>query len=294
MNTQITDLPAPSPAADGTTAGSITTTGTTVLYLSHGGGPMPLLGDAAHREMVECLQGMARRLPRPEAIVVISAHWEESFATLTSAAQPELLYDYYGFPSESYDIRYPCPGHPQLAQQLHQTLQDAGIEARQTSERGLDHGVFVPLRIMYPQADIPCVQLSLLSNLDALAHVKLGQALRSAPLTNVLVIGSGFSFHNMRAFFAPESPDMRELNESFEAWLLETCGQPGLDAQERLRRLEHWEQAPGALFCHPRAEHLLPLHVCAGLSGGACAETFELRIMDKKSSMYLWYTAGPD
>jgi len=121
------------------------------LFISHGGGPMPLLGDPGHREMVACLSDLAARMPEPEAIVVVSAHWEAAVPTITAAAQPDLIYDYHGFPPESYEITYPCPGEPALAQTLQEMLDAAGIDARLDAARGLDHGVFVPLRIMYPQ-----------------------------------------------------------------------------------------------------------------------------------------------
>lgn len=258
-----------------------------ILYLSHGGGPMPLLGDAGHAEMVECLQKVARQITKPAAILVVSAHWEESVATVTAARSPALIYDYYGFPKESYDITYPCAGEPALASQVDAALQRAGIESRLDESRGFDHGLFVPLKIMYPEADIPCVQLSLNSSLSPAAHIKMGQALRDLAYPNLLIIGSGFSFHNMRAFFGQETKESRAKNEAFETWLIETCGS-GLDEYVRQQRLVNWENAPSARFCHPREEHLLPLHVCYGAAQRPCDEVYELRILNKKSSMYLW------
>ena len=262
-----------------------------ILFLSHGGGPMPLLGDAGHQEMVSCLQSIAQSIPEPSAILVISAHWEATVPTVTAAVQPELIYDYYGFPEESYSIQYPCPGHPELAGLVFESLHQAGLDAAQDSQRGLDHGVFVPLKIMYPKADIPCVQLSLLGNLDPAQHIKLGQALQSLTETfdgTLLVIGSGFSFHNMKAFFTPDSAETRQMNQVFDAWLRETCSSQSLSEDERAQRLIDWAQAPSARYCHPREEHLLPLQVCYGLAGRACKQTFELSILNKKSSMMLW------
>lgn len=252
---------------------------------------MPLLGDPGHREMVSCLQSIAQAIAKPAAILVISAHWEASVPTITSAAQPELIYDYYGFPEESYSIQYPCPGHPQLAAAVGQSLQQAGFDPVQDSQRGLDHGVFVPLKIMYPEADIPCVQLSLLGNLNPEQHINLGRALQSLDDTlndSLLVIGSGFSFHNMKAFFTPDTAETRQKNLEFDAWLRETCGNKTLSEAERTQRLIEWEQAPSARYCHPREEHLLPLQVCYGLAGRACSQTFELSILNKQSSMMLW------
>lgn len=258
------------------------------LYLSHGGGPLPLLGDAGHAEMVSCLRGIAGRLSRPSAILVVSAHWEEDVPAITAGASPPLLYDYYGFPEESYSITYPCPGESTVARRLHALLGDAGIHSVLDELRGFDHGLFVPLKIMYPAADIPCVQLSLVRTLDPAAHIEMGRALRPLLADDVLLIGSGFSFHNMGEFFRKGTAGARAQNEAFEQWLLRTCGDPALAEPARRRALEQWAQAPGARFCHPREEHLLPLHVCYGAAEAPCAESFALEILGKRCSMYLW------
>jgi 4,5-DOPA dioxygenase extradiol len=258
------------------------------LFISHGGGPLPLLGDPGHSDMVSCLQGIAASMPRPDAILVVSAHWEEQVPTLTALSQPPLIYDYYGFPPESYEIQYPCAGEPSLARDIYHTLGKAGIDARLDETRGLDHGVFVPLKIMYPDADIPCVQLSLVNSLDPAVHIKIGNALQNLASQNVLVIGSGFSFHNLKAFFSPGNAESRQLNESFEQWLQTITTDTSLSEHQRQELLINWADAPGARFCHPREEHLLPLHVCYGLAQAPCAELYEVTIMNKKSSMYLW------
>ncbi|MCW9049527.1 MAG: dioxygenase, partial [Deltaproteobacteria bacterium] len=150
------------------------------------------------------------------------------------------------------------------------------------------HGLFVPLKIMYPEANIPCVQLSLVNTLDPSHHLKIGRALQSLNQQNVLVIGSGFSFHNLKAFFAADTPESQELNHSFDEWLLKTCCSSNYSEKERTQRLVRWADAHGARFCHPREEHLLPLHVCYGVAQTPCSDYFELEIMNKKSSMYLW------
>ena len=262
---------------------------TQILFLSHGGGPLPLLGDAAHREMVTSLQDIAaKHLARPRAILVISAHWEERVPTLTSGIQPPLIYDYYGFPPESYTITYPCPGAPELAATVHGALVAAGLEVQLDDTRGFDHGLFVPLKLMYPEADIPCFQLSLLQSLDPTEHLRMGAALADLDEDDLLVIGSGFSFHNLRAFFGPVTPESRAQNEAFETWLLEAMTSRDLAESERAQRLIDWSRAPAARYCHPREEHLLPLHVCYGMAGSACNEHFELDIMHKKASFYLW------
>lgn len=259
-----------------------------VLFLSHGGGPMPLLGDQRHQEMVENLKHVASRIGKPSAIIVISAHWEESIATITSTERTSLIYDYFGFPKESYQIEYPCPGEPQLAEQVQLALRDAGIAGDLDEQRGLDHGVFVPLTIMYPEADIPCVQLSLLHSLDPAQHIKIGKAVSALERDDLLIIGSGFSFHNMRAFFTPDTADSKAMNAAFEQWLIDICSDTGMKEQDRALRLENWQQAPFARYCHPREEHLLPLYVCYGVAQTACSEYYELSIMNKKSSVYLW------
>lgn len=258
------------------------------FFLSHGGGPLPLLGDTSHQEMVDCLKTVTTTLRKPSAILVISAHWEAAAPVITASATPELIYDYYGFPDDAYRIQYPCSGEPQLAKEIHRVLVQAGLEATLNGERGLDHGVFVPLRLMYPAADIPCVQLSLVNSLDPNTHIAIGRALQALNYDNLLVIGSGFTFHNMRAFFNVdhEQPDVQ--NESFENWLLDTLNNTSIDEAEREQRLINWTTAPAARYCHPREEHLLPLHVCYGLMQSVSRQSIELKILNKKTSMYLW------
>ena len=258
------------------------------IFISHGGGPLPLLGDPGHSKMVSCLQNIAASIPRPDAILVVSAHWEEPVPTITAGSRPSLIYDYYGFPPESYEIQYPCSGEPSLAREIYRMLGKCEIDAKLDETRGFDHGVFVPMKIMYPEADIPCVQISLVNSLDPLFHIELGSALRNLANQNVLVLGSGFSFHNLKAFFAPDDSESLQLNESFEKWLRSVCAGSDLTEHMRRERLINWDSAPGARFCHPREEHLLPLHVCYGVSQSPCTELYNVTIMNKKSSMYLW------
>ena len=259
-----------------------------VLYLSHGAGPMPLLGDDGHQEMVDNLKRIAGKISKPSAIILISAHWEVATPTITHAANPSLLYDYYGFPQKAYEIQYPAPGHPDLAHLVSSTLSDKGIKSVLDDSRGFDHGMFVPLKIMYPEADVPCIQLSLVSGLDPKMHIEIGKALSQLEYDNLLVIGSGFSFHNMNAFFAPKTAEMELMNKDFMQWLDDTCSNQDIDEDQRTRRLIDWEKAPSARFCHPREEHLLPLHVCYGAARCACSEFFNLEIIGKKASTYLW------
>lgn len=259
-----------------------------VLYLSHGAGPMPLLGDDAHKEMVDNLKMIAAKISKPSAIVLISAHWEEALPTVTQAVHPPLLYDYYGFPEKSYKIQYPAPGAPKLAHTVFSALKDRGIQSALDDKRGFDHGMFVPLKIMYPEADVPCIQLSLVNSLDPKEHINIGKALSSLEYDNLLVIGSGFSFHNMKAFFAPKTAEMQNMNEAFAQWLNDTCSNPNLGENERTYRLENWEKAPSARYCHPREEHLLPLHVCYGVANCPCSDFFDLEIIGKRAGVYLW------
>lgn len=261
-----------------------------VLYLPHGGGPLPILGDKGHEEMVSFLKEIVAKLGEPSAIVVISAHWEEEQATITSNSHPEILYDYYGFPAEAYTIQYAAPGNPGLAKEMYTLLMASGIPARLDEQRGFDHGLFVPLKLMYPQAQIPCIQLSLLKNLDPRKHIALGKAIASLREKNILIIGSGMSFHNLKTFFSKEIDSSKE-NEGFDHWLIETCTHPDISSEQREQRLIEWEQAPFARFCHPREEHLLPLHVCFGIAcaGSPIAKVvFNGQIMRKKVTSLLW------
>ena len=259
-----------------------------VLYLSHGGGPLPLLGDEAHQELIAFFEKVPDIIPKPSAIVVISAHWEENSPTITSGVSPSLIYDYYGFPPESYRIKYPVPGNPILANKLFDTLNHAGIDAKLTTERGFDHGLFVPLKIIYPEAEIPCIQISLIKGLNPLEHIRLGKIIAEIDDENILVLGSGFSFHNIHAFFSPTTDKIKSMNDSFEKWLIKTCTDKTLSESEREQRLVEWDQAPGARFCHPREEHLLPLHVCYGIARAPAEQTFIIEVMGKKASAYLW------
>ena len=258
-----------------------------VVYLSHGGGPLPILGEPGHAAMVAFMRELGPRLRRPEAIVVVSAHWEERTATVQSGAAPELFYDYYGFPEESYSLTYPAPGDPALASRIVSMLGDSGVAVQTDPERGFDHGLFIPLMLMFPDADIPALQVSLLHGLDARAHLDLGAALRGLMKENVLVVGSGFSFHNLSAldWTGRYTPDPH--NDAFQDWLIEACTDD-VPQRERERALTEWESVPWARYCHPRAEHLLPLHVCAGMAQWPAELVFDDVIFSKRSVAFLW------
>jgi aromatic ring-opening dioxygenase catalytic subunit (LigB family) len=237
------------------------------LYIPHGGGPCffmewtmgpPDTWDA----MKSWLGELGRRHGRPEALLVVSAHWEEPVVTVQSGARPPLLYDYYGFPPETYQLTWPAPGAPRVAERVRGLLAAAGIESRSDEERGFDHGVFVPLKVAYPDADIPTAQLSLQAGLDPARHIAIGRALAPLRDEGVLILGSGMSFHNMRAF---HRPDTIAASRQFDAWLGEVCeGDPAA----RDQALARWSDGPSARFSHPREEHLLPLMVAAGAAEG--------------------------
>lgn len=149
-----------------------------IVYFSHGGGPLLILGDTGHQAMVEFLRRLPARLRKPDAVLVISAHWEEPVATVLGAPAPSMFYDYYGFPAEAYEIIYPAPGSPELATRMVEVLKRHQIAAAIDTQRGFDHGLFIPMKLMYPRAEIPTLQLSLLRGLDPAAHTALGRALR--------------------------------------------------------------------------------------------------------------------
>lgn len=258
------------------------------LYIPHGGGPLPFLGEPSHASLNTFLRGSLHNIRRPEAIVVISAHWEAPVATITSGAQPALIYDYYGFPPESYAIRYPAPGHPALAARIESLLESQGIAARQDDRQGFDHGMFVPLKIMVPEADIPCVQVSLLASLDAHAHVAIGNALRELREDNILILGSGFSTHNLGLLRTGINAEARARNDAFQAWLLDTCTNPAYDQQERENRISRWQDAPFARFCHPREEHLLPLMVCLGAGTEPARCVFDDAMLGMRALALQW------
>jgi aromatic ring-opening dioxygenase catalytic subunit (LigB family) len=260
-----------------------------VVFVPHGGGPMPLLGDASHRELTQFMQQLASGLPQPKAILVVTAHWEEGTAHVSSATNPAMIYDYNGFPPESYEFRYAAPGDPALAQQVVQLLNDRRIPAMLDNQRGFDHGTFVPLLLSYPKAVIPVVQLSLLSSLDPAEHIAIGRALAPLREQGVLILGSGMSFHNMRAFFSP-SPTVKAKSETFDKWLNETLTSAALDDAERAQRLVNWMHAPEARFSHPREEHLLPLHVCFGaaLATPRAQRNFGSELLGTRVSGFIW------
>ncbi len=239
-----------------------------VVYLPHGGGPWPFvdlgMNPAEMRPLAEYLRSLARvSHERPRAVLMVSAHWEEPVPTVMTSAHPPMLYDYYGFPPESYQITWPAPGDPELAARVRSLLSGAGIANATSADRGFDHGAFVPMKLTWPKADMPTVQLSLKEGLDPAEHLAIGRALAPLREEGVLILGSGMSYHNMRGFFRGGS-DAAAHSRTFDAWLAETAT---AEAAERDARLTRWASAPSARQSHPREEHLLPLMVIAGAAG---------------------------
>ncbi len=242
------------------------------IFLPHGGGPCFFMdwtwgpADTWHKTR-HFLEGLAATLPaEPKAILVVSGHWEEAAFTAGSRANPELIFDYSGFPEDTYQLTWPAPGDPELARRAADLLRQAGLPAATDPARGFDHGVFVPLKVAFPQAQIPVVPLSLAAGLDPQQHLAAGRALAPLRDEGVLIVGSGMSFHNLRGYFQPETP---ERARAFDAWLTEAVASP---SAERARKLLSWRAAPFAAYAHPREEHLLPLMVAAGAGGEAAGQ----------------------
>ena len=239
------------------------------IFLPHGGGPCFFMdwtwgpADTWHSTR-HFLESIASTLPAlPKALLVISGHWEERAFTTGSAATPQLIYDYSGFPAHTYELTWPAPGDPALAARIDELLRNAGLPSATDPTRGYDHGVFVPLKVAFPQAQIPVVTLSLENSLDPALHLAVGSALAPLRDEGILIIGSGMSFHNLRGYFQPNTA---ERARAFDAWL---TGAIELPAAKRNAMLAKWQTAPFARYAHPREEHLLPLMVVSGAGGDA-------------------------
>lgn len=230
-------------------------------FISHGGGPWPWL--KKEMPIFDQLEASLQELPReigvtPKAILAISGHWEEPNFTVMSNAAPGMLYDYSGFPEHTYRIKYSAPGSPLVARRVQDLLEKAGFQTHSDESRGFDHGVFAPLAVAYPEANVPVLQLSLRTDYDPEAHLAVGRAI--APLRNegVLIIGSGLSYHNLRQMGAQAKIPSSEFDE----WLTNVvCGSK---SEERNRQLVNWSKAPSARLAHPREDHLIPLLVAVG------------------------------
>lgn len=266
----------------------MTTRALPTLFVPHGAGPCFFMdwepADTWSR-MADWLRAVPERLgAQPAALLVVSGHWETPVYSVNAQTTPPLLYDYTGFPQHTYELAYPVAGAPALALRTQELLKRAGFTTGAERTRGLDHGVFIPLKMMYPQADVPVVQLSLRRGLDPAEHLAAGRALAPLRHEGVLIIGSGMSYHNMGRFRIDDAgldPD----SVRFDAWLTETIESP---APLREQRLRDWATAPGGRAAHPREEHLLPLHVVAGAAGDDSGRrVFQDRVLGSLQSAFL-------
>jgi aromatic ring-opening dioxygenase catalytic subunit (LigB family) len=238
------------------------------LFIPHGGGPCFFMDpdggppDPMWQPMQDYLAGLIDSLPeRPRAILLVSGHWEEPQVTVHTGSGQPLLYDYYGFPEHTYHLRWDAPGAPNLARRAKVLLEKAGFPVGEERERGWDHGVFIPMKVAVPGADIPLAQLSLRSDLDPEAHIAIGRALAPLREDGVLVVGSGMSFHNLRE----RGAHVTARADEWDAALTSAVTDP--DPEGRARRVAAWRDLPHAAFAHPREEHLLPLMVALGAGG---------------------------
>lgn len=229
-------------------------------FISHGGGPWPWIPDM--RDMFAPLEASLQEMvatwgEKPKAILMVSGHWEDDDVAVMGAARPGMLYDYANFPAHTYEIVYGAPGAPDVAARTIGLLKDAGIAAHIDINRGFDHGVFAPMEVMVPAADIPLFQVSLLSSYDPDDHIAVGRALAPLRDEGVMIIGSGLSFHNLRLF----GPAGADPSAAFDAWLYEAML---LSPEARVAAMRNWESAPAARICHKEEDHLVPLFVALG------------------------------
>jgi aromatic ring-opening dioxygenase catalytic subunit (LigB family) len=239
-------------------------------FISHGGGPWPWMDDMRERmaPLAASLQAITREIGgKPRAVLSVSGHWEAPQFTAMATARPGMVYDYHGFPEHTYRVQYPAPGAPDVAQRIHALLQGAGIAAGTDASQGYDHGTFAPLAVMYPQADVPVLQLSLKQGYDPAEHLAVGRALAPLRDEGVLILGSGLSFHNLRL----RGPGALAPSRAFDAWLHQTL--EDLPPAERSAQLLKWSAAPSARVAHPQEDHLLPLMVAVGAAEGEAGAT---------------------
>lgn len=244
------------------------------VFVNHGGGPMPLLGDKDHVGLTNFLRHDLQKhvdFKNLKAIILVTAHWEESKVTISSGKQHNLYFDYYGFPPESYKYTYPAQGDPILAGRIQEALKKSGLDAKLDPKRGWDHGVFVPMMLINPEANIPIVQISVLSSQDPEEHYKLGQVMHQFRKEGVAIIGSGMSYHNMREFMYSRNLQ-KVVNKEFDDFLNEVCTAD--DETIRKKGFISWREQPGASEAHPprAAEHFMPLVVIAGAGGSKAGQ----------------------
>ncbi len=228
------------------------------IFLSHGAPDLPIRDGA----VTDFLKSLHQRFPKPQAILVISAHWNSRKPTVSKAIQPQTIYDFGGFPDAVYQLSYPAPGAPVLADRVVSLLTQAGISSQTHPTRGLDHGAWTPLILAYPDADIPVTQLSIQYGGSALHHFRIGQALEALRSEGVLILASGSATHNLWAFDSQYDAPPPDWVKVFDDWLAERIAEGNWDAV-----LNYQQIAPYAAKNHPTDEHLLPLFVALGAGG---------------------------
>ena len=234
-------------------------------FISHGGGPWPYMEE--RRKALHVLEASLKDIPRqigvvPKAVLVISGHWEESQFSVMASPKPPMVYDYHGFPEHTYHVKYSAPGSPGLAKRVRDLIEQAGLPAKLDPQQGFDHGTFTPMVVMYPEADVPLVQVSLKSGYDPAEHLALGRALAPLREEGVLIVGSGLSYHNLRQF----GPGAKVASKTFDDWLQKTLVDSS--PKDREQRLLGWDAAPAARQAHPQEDHLVPLMVAVGAAEG--------------------------
>lgn len=232
--------------------------------IAHGGGPWPWFMDrmpGVWDQLQTALISIPAELEAtPKAVLVVTAHWETPVFTVQASAQPPMIYDYGGFPPETYEIQYPAPGDPVVADRVTELLTAAGLANTQDPTRGFDHGTFVPMYVMFPHANVPIVQMSILSSFDPEQHLAAGRALAALRDEGVLIVGSGLpSYHDLSHAGRVTA---ETVSRTFDTWLTETV--VGSSGSTRSDRLLTWDQAPAARQAHPREDHFVPLLVAVG------------------------------
>ena len=230
------------------------------FFISHGGGPWPWLPEmrAQMKPLEASLAAIPAQLPeKPTAILMVSGHWEQPDFAVMASQHPPMVYDYHGFPPFTYQIKYAAPGAPDLAVRTRDLIAAAGLPTHLDTTQGFDHGVFAPMQVMFPNADVPTYQVSLKSGYDPELHLALGRALKPLRDEGVVIVGSGLSYHNLRRMGEPG----RVPSAQFDAWLDQTVNS---DPATRVARLKAWDTAPAARICHPEEDHLIPLMTAVG------------------------------
>lgn len=255
--------------------------------ISHGGGPWPWIKDLMPVDW-EPLETALASIPTeigttPRAVLMISGHWEAPDFRVQGHPAPPMVYDYGGFPEFTYSITYPSPGAPELAADIAGRLSAAGLPAAVDPDRGYDHGTFAPMKVIYPEADVPVLQLSMRHGYDPATHLAAGRALAPLRDEGVLIVGSGFpSFHDLSRM----GPVSAAAAAEFDAWLTETMVET--DPTERTNRLLAWDRAPSARTAHPREDHLVPLFVAVG----AAEDEGAVRHYHEDEGMGGWLTSS--